>query len=102
MRYRAAAPAAAGAALAAQAEPTDDGAIPRVVLAHQVRKEAATLANELEEAAARVVILGKGPEMLREARDPLGEKRDLHLRRARVALDGGVLRDDLFLRLPRE
>ena len=44
-------------ALAAQSEPSDDGAIAGVVLAHQIRKKATSLADELEQAATRVVVL---------------------------------------------
>jgi hypothetical protein len=52
-------------ALAAQSEPCDDGAIASVVLLDQVRKKAATLSDELEEAAAGLVILREGSQVLR-------------------------------------
>ena len=49
--------------LAAESEPSDDGAVARVVLLHQVREKAAALADELEEAAARMIVLGEALEM---------------------------------------
>src|ERR1044071_8380355 len=66
--------------LAAEPEPSDDGAVARVVLLDQVGKKTTALADELEEAASRMVVLGKAPEMLRQAPDSLGEERDLDLR----------------------
>ena len=75
-----------GDRLAAQAEPADDGPVARVVLLDQVRKKAAALANELEEAAARVVVLGEAPQVLRQLLDPLRQERDLDLRRAGVTV----------------
>src|SRR5258707_10212509 len=66
--------------LAAESEPSDDGAVARGVLLHEVREKAATLTDELEEAAARMVVLGKAPEMLGERPDPLRQERDLDLR----------------------
>ncbi len=69
----------AGGALAAQAEPADDGPIAGVVPAHQVRKEATTLPNELQETAARMVIPREGSEMFGEAPDPLRQQSDLDL-----------------------
>ena len=48
-----------------------------VILAHQVRKEATSLANELEQAAARVVILWEASQMFGQPRDPLRQERDL-------------------------
>src|SRR5919112_5621690 len=66
--------------LAAESEPCDDGAVARVVLLHQVGEKTAALADELEEAASRVIVLRKATEMIRERLDPLGEERDLDLR----------------------
>ena len=75
-----------GRALAAEPESADDRAVAVVVVAHQVRKQSTPLSNELEEAAPRVMILGKAVQMLVQARDPLRQERDLDLWRARVAL----------------
>jgi len=52
-------------ALAAQSEPCDDGAIASVVLLDQVRKKASSLSDELEEAAAGLVVLREGSQVLR-------------------------------------
>jgi hypothetical protein len=71
--------AARGERLAAQAEPFDDGAIPGGILAHQVRKEATSLANELEQAATRVMILWETSKVFGQPRDPLRQERDLYL-----------------------
>src|SRR4051812_21551301 len=49
--------------LAAESEPSDDGAVAGGVLLHEIREKAPALADELEEAAARMVVLGKAPEM---------------------------------------
>ena len=38
-----------------------------VVLAHQVRKQSPSLSDELEQAAARVIVLGEGTQMLSQA-----------------------------------
>jgi hypothetical protein len=81
--------------LAAESEPSDDGAVARVVLLDEVRQKAAALADELEEAAARVVVLGKAAEVIREALDPLREERDLDLRGAGIALCPGVVGHNL-------
>src|ERR1035437_806564 len=88
--------------LAAQSEPCDDGAIASVVLLDQVSKKAASLSDELEEAAAGVVVLREGLEVLRKLLDPFGQERNLHLCGARVAFLGGILRNNLVLCLPRE
>jgi len=45
----------------------------------QVVEEPAAPADELEEPAARVVILPMDAEVLGQLLDPLGEQRDLHL-----------------------
>jgi hypothetical protein len=49
-----------------------------------------------------MVVLGKGPQMLGEAPDTLGEERDLDFRRAGITVMDGVFRDEAFLRFPRE
>jgi hypothetical protein len=57
-------------ALAAQSEPCDDGAIASVVLLDQIRKKAASLSDELEEAAAGLIVLRKASQVLRQLLDP--------------------------------
>src|SRR5512141_2333704 len=69
-----------GSCLAAQSEAADDGAIAGVVLAHQVRKQPPSLPDELEQTATRVIVLGKGTQMLGQALDPFRQERDLDLR----------------------
>src|SRR4029079_4640588 len=69
-------------ALAAKSEPCDHGAVARIVLLDQIGKKAAALADELEETAARMIVLRKAPEMLRQALDPLRQERDLDFRGA--------------------
>src|SRR5215213_6460584 len=88
--------------LAAESEPSDDGAVSRVVLLDQIGKKAPTLADELEEAATRMVVLGKAAEMVGQAPDPLRQERDLDLRRSGVTFLGGIPGHDLLLLFPRE
>src|SRR5688572_7461803 len=66
--------------LAAESKPSDDGPVARIVLLHQVGEKPSTLSDELEEAASRMVVLGKAPEMIGQRPDPLGEERDLDFR----------------------
>jgi polyribonucleotide nucleotidyltransferase len=62
-----------------ESEPSDDGPVARAVLLHEIREKAAALADELEEAAARMVVLREASEVPRQALDPLREERDLDL-----------------------
>ena len=89
-------------ALAAQFEPCDDGAIASVVLLDEIRKKAASLSDELEEAAAGLIVFRKACQMLVELLDPCGQESDLHLCGAGIAILHGVLRNDFILRFPRE
>src|SRR5262245_26712909 len=95
-------PEVSRAALAAESEPSDDGPVARAVLLHEIRKKAAALADELEEAAARMVVLGEAAKMRRQLLDPLREERDLDLGRPGVTILGGEPGDDLLLLFPRE
>src|SRR5829696_4102854 len=88
--------------LAAESERADDGPIASGVLLHEIREKSSALTHELEEAAARVVVLREAAEVLGEIADPLRQERDLDLRRPGVAVLDGVLGDDLLLLLPRE
>jgi hypothetical protein len=88
--------------LAAESEPSDDGAVSRVVLLDEIGKKAPTLADELEEAATRMVVLGEAAEMVGQAPDSLREERDLDLRRPGVTFLGGIPGHDLLLLFPRE
>ena len=75
----------------AQAEVRDDAAMFRDVGSLQVVEEAAALADHLEEAAAAVMVLAVGAEVLSEVAASLGEDRNLHVGRARVGLVLAVL-----------
>jgi len=92
----------AQAALAAQSEPADDGAIAGIVRAHEVRKEPATLPDELQEAASRVIVLWKTAQMVGQGPYALRQQSDLDLRRPSVALFDSVIRDYVFLGFPRK
>src|SRR3954451_13185175 len=72
--------------LAAQAELLDEGAVALEIFALQVVQEPAAPADELQQPAARVVIVLVRAKVVRELVDALREHRDLHLRRARVGL----------------
>src|SRR5262245_15220577 len=80
-----------------QAELLDQGAVALEVRPLEVVQQTAAAADELEQAAARVVILRVRAQMVGELVDPGGEKGDLHLRRTGVALVPAVLADDLQL-----
>src|SRR5687768_9635084 len=89
-------------ALAAQAEAADYGAVTRVVLAHQVRQQPPALADELEQATARVIVFREGAQMFRQSLDSLRQERNLDLRRTCVCVCSGVFRHDAFLGFPRQ
>jgi hypothetical protein len=72
--------------LAAESEPSDDDPVARAVLLHQVGEKAAALADELEEAATRMIVLGEALEMPGQLLDPLRQERDLDFRRSGVTL----------------
>src|SRR6185503_17164353 len=102
MRLDPGCPGSRAATLAAESEPSDDGAVTRVVLLDQIGKKATTLADELEEAATRMVVLGEAAEMVGQAPDSLRQERDLDLRRPGVTFLGGIPGHDLLLLFPRE
>src|SRR5262249_25146805 len=77
---------ALGNELLADAEGIDEPTIAVDVLRLQVVEEPAPLDDQLEEAAARVMVLRVDLEVLGQVRDALGQQRDLHFRRAGVAL----------------
>src|SRR5262245_7072739 len=83
--------------LAPEAELLDQRAVGLEVLALEVVQEPAAPAHELEQAAARVVVLRVRAEMLGELVDPLRQQRNLHLRRPRVGVVLAVLADDVVL-----
>ena len=84
--------------LAAKAELRDEVLVLRLVLALEVVEELAAVVDLAEQAVAGRMVLLVGLQVLRERLDLLGEKRDLHFGRARVAImalelgtDGGFV-----------
>src|SRR5437764_10011807 len=69
-----------------EAQLLDEGAVALEVFLLQVVQEPAPPADELQQAAPRVVILRVRPQVLGEAVDALGQHRDLDFRRAGVGL----------------
>src|SRR5215213_6668694 len=83
--------------LAAQAQSLDERAVPGDVGLRQVVQQATTTSDQQEQAPPAVVVVLVHLEVLGEVADPTGQHRDLHLGRARVVLDRGVLGHDLLL-----
>src|SRR5207249_2670375 len=67
------------------------------IRALQVVQEAAAPADQLEQAAARVMVVLVRPKMLGQLVDPARQHRDLDFRRAGIRLGPAVLLDDLLL-----
>src|SRR5262245_24315650 len=86
----------------ADAQPSNELGVAIDVLLLQVVEQPAPLADELQEAAARVVILGVDLEVIREVVDSLAENCHLHLGRASVGGVRFVRTDDVGLSLFRE
>ena len=84
-------------ALFADAETLDQGTVALNVDAHEVVEQISSLANHLQQAAAAVVILLVGLQVLGEVVDSLGENGNLNLRGTRVALVGRILFDNCGL-----
>src|SRR5213592_1919265 len=85
--------------LPAQAELANQRAVALEVLLLQVVEQAPALADQHEQAAARMVVLLVVAQVLREVVDALGEQRDLDPGVARVLRGGAELRDELGLAL---
>src|SRR5260370_4318659 len=81
----------------ADSELVDDGAVALGVLALEVLEKAPALADEHQETPSGVVILGVLLEVIGEAVDALGEERDLHLGRPRIAFVDAELLDQALL-----
>src|SRR5690606_33085138 len=75
----------------------DQRAIALNVAVLQIAKQAAALADELEQPAATVEIVGVVLKVARDVVDPLGQQRDLNFRRTGVALAPAKAFDDLDL-----
>src|ERR1700680_3325642 len=89
-------PAGAAGSLLANPEALDRRAVTLDVLPLEVIEQAAPAPDQLEQAAAAVVVLDMGLEVVRQLGDEVGEQRHLHLRRPAVALVQPVLLDDLL------
>src|SRR6478752_10500073 len=87
----------AGSVLAAEAELGDQGAVALEVGALEVTEQAAALADQHQQAAARVVVLAVLTQVLGELVDALGEQRDLDLGGSGVGAVAAELGDDLGL-----
>src|SRR5579871_3142760 len=94
---RAAVPIRLGANSAAQAQARNQRFVALDVLRLHIVEQAATLRHHLDHAAAGMIVLGVGLEVLGEVGDALRQDRDLHLRRTGVIVAGRVLGDQLFL-----
>src|SRR5262245_790944 len=81
----------------ADSEPVRQDSVSLRVLLPEVFQEAAAPTDEHEQAAAGVVVLLVGLEVIGQPVDPLGEKRDLHFRRASVAVVRLELLDETLL-----
>src|SRR5688572_2157406 len=83
--------------LLADTEAADQLRIAIGVLALQVIEQTPALPDQLEQAAARVMILRVNLEVFREVVDAVAEKRDLHFRRPCIAVVSSVRADDAAL-----
>jgi hypothetical protein len=85
------------ASLLADTERLDDRSITVEVLLFEVVEEATALADQHEQAAARMMVLRVNLEVLGQVRDSLREQRDLHFGRARVTGFASEFLNDLGL-----
>src|SRR5258706_1553506 len=84
-----------GPHLAAQPERGDQSAVALRIGPVEILEHAAALADHLEQAAARVVVMLVGGEVLSKILDAARQNGDLHLRRAGIPFVGLILGDDL-------
>ena len=82
---------------ATQAESGDDRAVALYVVLLQLVQETTTLAHEQQQTTTAVVVVLVLLEVFGEVGDAVAQERDLHLGGTGVALDGGVLGNDLLL-----
>src|ERR1700752_1245123 len=81
--------------LLADAQLTDDFAIPVGVVGLEIVEQAAALAYQHQQTAARTMILRVGLEVLGQLANALAEDRDLHFRTASVGVMRAKTRDDV-------
>src|SRR5690349_2870993 len=86
-------------ALAAQPELLDEGAVALQILLLHVGQKPAPAADQLQQAAARMVVVRVGLHVPRQLADPTGQERHLHFRRAGVLVVRPKLGDQLALLL---
>ena len=83
--------------LLAQVQLLDDRAVTLDIDLLQVAKKVSSVADHLQHAAAAVVVLMVGLQVLGEGVDAMSKDRDLNLGRTGVALVGSVLLNDCLL-----
>src|SRR3954467_7580025 len=83
--------------LSAQTQRGDDAQIPLNIRVFQIIQEPPTLADELEQAPPRMVVLLVGLKVLGQVRDPLTQKCNLNFRRSRVFFVQAMFVDDALL-----
>src|SRR5688572_20908035 len=88
--------------LASDPELLDDDAIPLGFPVSQILQQPSPLADEHQQATARVMVLRVALEMLGQAVDAFRQQRDLHLGRTGVALVGTELLDQALLAVERQ
>src|ERR1041384_2336602 len=88
-----------GIELASNVEAIDQLLIARLVLRLQIIQKAAARGDELQQSAARMVVLDVRLEMFGQAVDPFGEDRDLHFRRTGIVFLDRVFFDERLLAL---
>ena len=87
--------------LAAQTQPLDQALIAIEVVRREVPQQTPTVADDLQQTPARVMVLLVGLEVLRELTEPLGQKRNLNLGGPSVPVLQLLLLDDPLLRFGR-
>src|SRR5262245_4138333 len=88
--------------LSPEAEAIDERAVPLRVGLFEISEKATTLAHQLQEATARMVILDVALEMFGEVGNAFREDGHLHLRRTGVGGAGCVLLDQFLLTSGRD
>src|SRR5581483_1528155 len=81
----------------ANSQPVDELLIPVFVGRLDVVEQAAPLAHQLEQPAPRMVVLGMRLEVIGQIGDPLGQDRDLDLRRTGISRLGRIFLNELLL-----
>ena len=88
--------------LLSDSEPLNEIGVAIGILAFQIVEQASALPDQLEEAAARVMVFRVGLEMFGEVVDPFAQERDLHLGGTGVCVVGFIRSDDFRLAIFRK